>query len=86
MYFTVNQECLIALNKVIRKAQTVEREAQSAVMKAESDVRSKGDQIKKLEKEIQNLRELNSSNLFAQYSKITEENAQLIQSKNLLDY
>ena len=85
-YYEVNEECLNALNSVIWKAWKVEWEATDEVLDKRSQIKAKEDQVYKLEKELNNLWELNSNSLFHQYMKITEENSCLIKDRNMLEY
>ena len=56
------------------------------MLEVRSKLKGKEDQIMKLETELEKLRELNSSNLFQQYTVISEENATLTKERNILEY
>lgn len=66
-YFFVNEECLIALNKVIWTAKKIETESYTEVIESKSKLKAKDDYITKIEHDLNSLRILNSSNLFDQY-------------------
>lgn len=85
-YFFVNEECLKALNKVIKAAKKIETESYAEVIDTRSKLKGKEEYISKIEHDLGNLRMLNQSNLFDQYQKIIEENANLIKDKNILVY
>ncbi len=85
-YFYVNEECLKALNKVIKSAKKIESESYAEVIDARSKLKGKDEYIIKIEHDLNNLWMLNQSNLFEQYQKIIEENAILIKDKNILVY
>ena len=82
-YYQVNIEYLVALNKVIRKAQDVENKTTKEVIEIRGQLKGKNNQIAKLEHELNNLRELNATSLFEQYSKVVEENAKLTKDWNM---
>lgn len=85
-YFYVNEECLKALNKVIKSAKKIESESYAEVIDSRSKLKGKDEYIIKIEHDLNNLWMLNQSNLFEQYQKIIEENAILIKDKNILVY
>lgn len=54
-YFYVNEECLKALNKVIKSAKKIESESYAEVIDARSKLKGKDEYIIKIEHDLNNL-------------------------------
>lgn len=58
-YFFVNEECLKALNKVIKAAKKIETDSYAEVIDAWSKLKGWDEYIQKIEHDLNNLRMLN---------------------------
>lgn len=55
-YFRAYEDLLICVNKVMRKAQKIERESISKVQELEAEVKGQKEYIKQIEKDLNNIR------------------------------
>ena len=85
-YFQSNEELLISLNSVIRKAQHVERESINRVHDLEAELRSCKESIKQLEKELEDIKAISKDKTFERFVHMSEENARLVKELNISKY